>query len=251
MGSFDYDGELRHYDARLREAADVRPTDHILDIGCGAGQTTRAAARRAVRGSALGVDISAEMIARARVASRDVPNVRFVEADAQNFPFPTGTFTLGLSRFGTMFFADPAEAFAGIARALRPGARLVQLVWQDRSHQEWARVIHEAITPDSVPAAGAAFSLSDPAVVRDFLARSGFSGVKLADVHEPVWYGKDPDAALDGTLSLLEASDRLAGLDRDQRKLALDRLRAAIVDHYREDGVWFDARAWLVTAVRA
>ena len=251
MGSFDYDGELRHYDARLREAADVQPADHVLDLGCGAGQTTRAAARRAVRGSALGVDISAGMLARAREAARDLPNIRFAEADAQDFPFEPDAFTLAISRFGTMFFADPAEAFANVARALRPGARLVQLVWQDRNRQEWAKVIHEALTPDAAPVAGPAFSLSDPSEVRDLLAGCGFSGVELADVHEPVWYGPDPDAALAGTLNLLEAGDRLAGLDTAQRDAALDRLRAAMAGHHRADGVWFGARAWLVTARRA
>ncbi|WP_442941395.1 class I SAM-dependent methyltransferase [Nocardia sp. NBC_00403] len=63
---FDYDAELRHYHQRLRDAIDVAPDDNVLDIGCGAGQTTRDAARLAIRGSALGVDASSVMVARAR-----------------------------------------------------------------------------------------------------------------------------------------------------------------------------------------
>ncbi|WP_232792057.1 MULTISPECIES: class I SAM-dependent methyltransferase [Amycolatopsis] len=124
MGAFDHDAELRRYHRRLHEAADVQPDDHVLDIGCGAGEPTRAAAQRATRGSALGADLSASTIARAERAAADVPNVRF----AQVHPFPPAAFTLGLSRFGTMFFEDPPAAFANVARALRLG----QLVWQER-----------------------------------------------------------------------------------------------------------------------
>src|SRR4051812_1722963 len=131
---FDYDAELSRYHPRLVEAMDVRPDDAVLDIGCGAGLTTRTAARTAT--SVLGVDISAAMLAAAH-ARTDLANVRFEQADVQVHPFPPAHFSLAVSRFGTMFFDDPAEAFANIARALRPGARFVQLVWQDGDRQEW------------------------------------------------------------------------------------------------------------------
>ncbi|WP_116199838.1 class I SAM-dependent methyltransferase [Amycolatopsis circi] len=253
MGDFDYDAELRRYDQHLREAADVRPDDHVLDIGCGAGQTTRAAAQRAIRGSALGVDISASMLARAERASADVPNVRFAQADAQVHPFPPAAFTVGLSRFGTMFFEDPAAAFANVARALRPGARLVQLVWQHRSRQEWVTAIHRTLAeadPPSGTAPGDAFSLADPATVRSVLTANGFADVELADVREPVWYGPDPSTALDAVLKLREASDLLAARDAAEKDRALARLRAELTKHHSRDGVWFAARAWLVTARR-
>ena len=56
-------------------------------------------------------------------------NVSFVQADAQAHRFRPGCFDLAISRFGTMFFADPVAASTNIGRALRPGGRLVQLVW--------------------------------------------------------------------------------------------------------------------------
>ena len=64
-----------------------------------------------------------------------------------------------------MFFADPVAAFTNIGRALRPGARLVQLVWQHRDRQEWDAVIDEVFAGDQPTPAPAAdpFSLADPA----------------------------------------------------------------------------------------
>jgi SAM-dependent methyltransferase len=256
ISTFDYDAELRRYHRRLIEAMHVGPGDIVLDIGCGAGQTTRDAARLATRGSALGVDISSAMVARARRlgTAEELQNVRFEQADAQVHPFPPEHFTLGVSRFGTMFFADPVEAFTNIGRALRPGARLVQLVWQDGGRQEWVAAIHRALAGGdsaSGPAAGAgAFSLADPAVVDGVLTAAGFTDVGITDVREPVCYGTDPDAAVDAVLALRMASDRLVRLDADETERALDRLRSVMAAHSTTSGIWFDSRAWLITACR-
>ena len=76
-------------------------------------------------GSALGVDISASAIERARelAQAQGVRNVTFERADAQVHPFPQKRFDLAISRFGTMFFANPAVAFGNAGRALRPAGR--------------------------------------------------------------------------------------------------------------------------------
>ncbi|MFD9734530.1 class I SAM-dependent methyltransferase [Umezawaea sp. NPDC059074] len=253
---FDYDAELRRYQPLLREAFDVRADDHVLDIGCGAGRTTRESARLATGGGALGVDVSAAMVARARelAAAEGLDNVRFEQADAQVHPFPSERFTLGTSRFGTMFFADPVAAFTNIGRALRPGGRLVQLVWQDSGEQEWVAAIQGALAgrdPAPVPpAAGGPFSLADPATVDGVLTAAGFTDVSVNDVREPVYYGADADAAADAVLALRMASEAFVRFDAGEAERALDRLRAVMAGHSTVDGVWFDSRAWLVTARR-
>ena len=129
-----YDAELARHNRHLQIAAGVGADDRVLDIGCGAGQTTREAARAAAQGEAVGVDVSAEMleVARRRSASEGLRNVAFEQADAQSHIFPPASFDLCISRFGVMFFANPAAAFANIGRAMRPGARLVWMVWQSR-----------------------------------------------------------------------------------------------------------------------
>ncbi|TDD21769.1 class I SAM-dependent methyltransferase [Kribbella turkmenica] len=236
---FDYDAELRRYHRRLLPAMNVRPADQVLDIGCGTGLTTRAAAEEAL--SALGVDISAEMVATARKLSEHLPNVSFEQADVQHHQFPPEQFSLAVSRFGTMFFTDPVAAFTNIARALRPGARLVQLVWQDETHQEWYVEIRRTLADTPATAGHAAFSLADPATTERILADAGFTDVQLLDVREPVYYGADVEAALDNLRSLQMAQ----GSDRD-----IDRLRAMLETHLSADGVWFDSRAWIVMAHR-
>jgi SAM-dependent methyltransferase len=253
---FDYDAELRRYQERLRAAVDVHPGDQVLDIGCGTGLTTREAARAAAgrghAGSALGVDRSARMLAHARrlSAREGLHNIAFELADAQVHGFPPQRFSLGISRFGTMFFADPVAAFTNIGQALRPGARLVQLVWQGSEHQEWSTAMRRALgdgQPLSAPG-GDPFSLADPATVNGILTRAGFTDVRLADVREPVYYGPDTAAACDAVLRLREPADLLAGMDAARAERALDRLRTIIAAHDSDDGVWFDARAWLITA---
>ncbi|HKA67836.1 MAG TPA: methyltransferase domain-containing protein [Actinomycetes bacterium] len=253
--AFDYDAELRRYHRRLRTAIDVGPDDRVLDIGCGTGLTTREAAKAAVFGSALGIDISARMVAAARRLSRQhgLRNVHFEQADAQDHPFPAERFSLGISRFGTMFFADPPAAFTNIARALRSGARLVQLVWQDKAHQEWDAVLGNALAGGRTPPAPDAadpFSLADPATTERLLTAAGFADVRVADVREPVYYGPDAEAACSAVLRLQSTRDLLAGLDRTQTDHALQRLRAILAGYQTADGIWFDSRAWIITAHR-
>jgi SAM-dependent methyltransferase len=252
-GQFDYDAELSRYHRHLLTAMDVGPDDDVLDIGCGSGLTTRAAARSAVSGSAVGVDLSAERLAAARRLSEQegLHNVRFERADAQTHPFPAQGFSLGISRFGTMFFTDPKAAFTNIARALRPGARLVQLVWQDRRHQEWDAVVRRTLAGGrTVPGIGAEpFSLADPAAAERVLTAAGFTDVQVSDVREPVYYGPDAEAACDVVRGLWMTEDLVAELGPVQAEQALDRLRDLLTARQTADGVWFDSRAWIVTSV--
>jgi SAM-dependent methyltransferase len=252
-----YDAELRRHNEVLRRAASVRLTDHVLDLGCGTGQTTRHAARTARAGSALGVDVSAPAIERARELARaeGLGNVTFEHADAQVHRFPDHRFDLAISRFGTMFFDDPVAAFVNIGRALRPAGRLVMIVWQPGERNEWDVAIRRCLAgPEGPVAAGSAgpdaFSLADPPTVREILGAAGFAGIALTDVHEPVYYGPDVAAALAWVRGFTCTSETLKRLDPGAAARAVERLREMLAAHLGDDGVWFHSRAWLVTARR-
>jgi len=230
-----------------------------VDIGCGAGQTTREAARLARAGSALGVDVSAPAIERARELARvqGMRNVTFERADAQVHPFPREHFDLAISRFGTMFFDDPVAAFTNIRRALRQAARLVILVWQAHERNEWEAAIRRALAgPEGSPAAASAapgpdpFSLGDPPAVTEILEAAGFAEVTFTDVDEPVYYGPDVATALDWVNGFAITKDALSRLDPAAAARAEGRLREMLAAHLSGTGVWLGSRAWVVTARR-
>ena len=256
-GPVAYDAEVRlHYEV-LRRACGVQPHEHVLDIGCGPGQTTCEAARLARAGSALGVDISESAIDRARelAQAQGVQNVTFERADAQVHRFPRECFDLAMSRFGTMFFDDPVAAFANVGQALRPAGRLVMMVWQAGERNEWEVAIRRSLAgPGGTPAVGSAgpdaFSLADPAAVTGILEAAGFAGVTFTDVHEPVYYGPDVSAALDWVRGFASTRDVLSRLDPAAAARAVGRLREMLAAHLSGSGVWFDSQAWIVTACR-
>lgn len=249
-----YDAELARHNVHLRAAADVGVSDRVLDIGCGAGQTTRDAARVATKGFVLGIDTSSEMleIARQRADEARLGNVAFEQGDAQVHAFPAAGFDLCISRFGVMFFADPEAAFANLGRAMRPGGRLAWMVWQSQKHNsEWSTAIRQALgLDDPIPTeAAAAFSLGDPAIVTGQLSTAGFASIGFAEVREPVFYGPDVDTALDVLTSFEFVKTALARADVPDN--AMRRLRGLLEAHLTADGVFFNSRAWIVTACRA
>jgi SAM-dependent methyltransferase len=253
----DYDAELRRHNGALRRAYEIGPEDRVLDIGCGAGQTTRDAARLASDGWALGVDISKEMIERARslAEAEGVRNITFEHADAQDHRFSTERFDLAISRFGTMFFRDPIAAFSNIGQGVRPNGRLLMMVWQGHERNEWSVSIERALATaigSSVPAPRGPdpFSMADPETVRRILDEAGFTDITFSEVNEPVFYGRDVTAALEWVRGFASTKEVLDRLDPLSCELALERLREALAAHAREAGIWFDSQAWIVKAIR-
>jgi SAM-dependent methyltransferase len=169
------------------------------------------------------------------------------------YRFDPAGFDVAISRFGTMFFSDPAAAFANIAAALRPEARLVLLVWQRREDNEWAREIDAALGDAARPSPPGAdpFSLADAEATARILERAGFGGVRVEDVHEPVLYGNDVDAALAIVRGFQDTSAALASLSAGEAARTVERLRDMLAAHHSDErGVVLDSRSWLITARR-
>ena len=251
----DYDTELHLHNEVLRRACDIRRNEHVLDIGCGIGLTTREAARSAAMGRVLGVDTSAAILARARqlAEAQELHHVSFEEGDAQVHLLPPAYFDIAISRYGTMFFRDPVAAFRNIRGALVPGGRLVMMVWQDHAANEWSTSIQQCLASDKLEPIVSMegldpFSLSDPTKVERILTEAGFAETSFIDVREPVYYGENVDVAIEWVRRFLFVRELLQRLDAASAERALERLRELLAAHGDGSGVWFDARAWIVTS---
>lgn len=248
-----FDLVLGYYQPMFETACGVRIDDHVLDIGCGTGATTRAAARAARRGTALGVDLSSCMLDLARVlaAQEGLVNVRFERADVQVHPFPAAAFDVAISRTGAMFFGDPEQAFLNIGRALTSGGRLTLLTWQPTSRNAWFAAFAAALlgtAPTPPPHAPGPFSMSDPHQVRRLLEATGFRDIEITGLTGPTTYGRTVDEAhkhLMGQLGWM-----LENRAPEDRPRATQALRDTLAAHAGSEGVQFDSATWLVTAQR-
>jgi ubiquinone/menaquinone biosynthesis C-methylase UbiE len=154
------------------DRAKLKPGERVIDVGCGTGATAIAFAQEvAPPGHVLGVDISGPMLERARQsAPKDLP-VDFVLADATVYPFEPASFDVLASRFGVMFFADPALSFANMRKALRPSGRLAFACWREPRENPFfmaplqAAYKHVPKLPQQGPEDPGPFSFADEARV--------------------------------------------------------------------------------------
>ena len=244
----------------MLDAARLQPGECVLDVGCGHGTSTFEAAERvAPSGRAVGVDISAAMLepAHQRVTAAGLDNVELMQADAQVHGFDAGSFDVVISRFGTMFFDDTEAAFANLARALRPGGRLVFVCWQDPLKSEWVAVAVGAAVatlgraPDlGPPGAPGPFALADSDRLTQLLTAGGFRDVTLETVTRPVRIGHNPEDAARYIISLPQSQQLFAGAPDDTVTEAVKALRTAFAPYAGAHGVVMDSTAWLVSAYR-
>ncbi|GII30476.1 class I SAM-dependent methyltransferase [Planotetraspora mira] len=254
-----YDAMNSGFNEPLLAAASIGERDHVLDIGCGNGQITRLAARRAPQGRALGVDLSAPMLERARATAAEeaITNVTFEQGDAQVHPFAHSAFDVAVSRFGIMFFTDSVAAFTNIGRALRPEGRLAFICMRSAdAGEDFARALRPlyALLAERAPAGGSGdpqqgpASLADPDRIRHVLTNAGFTGVTHDDVTAPMIFGRD---AADAARFIFDMGPMRFNLrDADPRAVAQAReeVTAGLVSHEGPGGVRLDGSHWLVTA---
>jgi SAM-dependent methyltransferase len=237
------------------EAAGITPDARVLDVGCGSGGLTLAAARAARHGEAVGIDLSGRMVAVAResAAAQGVGNVAFVQGDAQVFAFGSESYDVVVSCTGSMFFSDQVAAFRNLSTALRPGGHVVLLSWQGPGRNEWFSTFVDAMTLGRPPAppppeAPSPFAHADPARTEHILTAAGLDGVRIRSIEEPMYFGGTADEGYEVLSHLLAW---MAGsLTPEQRDAAFGRLRASLEEHQTPDGVAYGSAAWLITARR-
>jgi len=253
-----YDRQLAPFTEALMQHVRIGPNDTVLDIGCGCGVTTLQAAQGAR--AALGVDISHPLVGiatdRARAAAVD--NVSFVVADAQTHPFDEGQFDVIISQFGLMFFDDPEGAFANLRRALASGGRTTFISWQELDANEWLMVVGRAVAryvelPNLGGRAGGPgmFALKNPDETAALLAEVGFTRIAIEPISTTILLagGGNLDESIDFLLGMGMVRGLLGRLDDDERRAAVDEIRATLTQHCELDvGVPLGAAGWLVSA---
>ncbi|MGD0867812.1 MAG: class I SAM-dependent methyltransferase [Rhizomicrobium sp.] len=235
--------------------AAAKPGEHVIDIGCGCGTATLLLARAVgPKGSIAGVDISAPMLAvaraRAHAAQADIP---FIEADASLHDFQP-TFDLVFSRFGVMFFADPAAAFANIHKAVAPNGRLAFVCWRAMPENAWAfapfaaakHLLPPQEAPD--PHAPGPFAFADGARLTDILARAGFRDIKLEKFDGAMNMGDTAAEAANEALNIGPLARAAAELDEATRAKILGVVTTAMQKFAGPRGVAPPAACWLVSA---
>ena len=168
------------------------------------------------------------MLERARQsAPKDLP-VDFVLADATVYPFEPASFDLLASRFGVMFFADPALSFANMRKALRPSGRLAFACWREPRENPWMMAPLQAVykhvpkLPQQGPEDPGPFAFASEARVHRILGEAGFTGIAMepCPLSLDVAIGRGLDAAVQGALEIGPASRALEGQPAELRAAA-------------------------------
>ncbi|QVQ52910.1 class I SAM-dependent methyltransferase [Spiractinospora alimapuensis] len=232
------------------DEAAIGPSDQVLDIGCGSGHSTRAAALRASRGHVHGIDISQAMLRVARTdAEREgIDNVTFLEADAQTHAFDAAAYDVAISRAGVMFFDDPVAAFGNVRSALRPGGRFVFLCHRDAPGvaQDLMAVLSQHLEPptDATPPP---VDFTDDADLIRLCDAAGFSSARASAIEYECHWGDEREETVDFVLNV-HLRMLTAGLDPEARRDVSAALDTLLIPHTDAEGITLPAHGWLVTA---
>jgi SAM-dependent methyltransferase len=230
-------------------------TRGVLDIGCGSGVTTFAAARR-VRpgGKCVGVDISATLLelARQRASREGLGNVSFVEADAQTYAFEPNSVDAVISRFGVMFFDAPEAAFTNIRRATRPESKLAFVAWRSPAENPFMTTAARAAAPllpsmkRPDPDAPGQFAFADAGKVRRILQAGGWKNIEVQSIDVPTQIAEAD--LFTYVMKLGPVGLALKDADGQTRDAVSAVVQAAFRPFIKQGAARFDAACWLVTA---
>ena len=241
----------------LLARAAARAGECVIDVGCGWGGLSVALARQVSPGGrVLGLDVSAPMLARARALQPAGLPLDFVLGDATVYPFEATRADLLFSRFGVMFFGDPARSFANMRTGLRRGARVAFACWREPRENPWlmlplqAACRHVPRLPEVGPEDPGAFSFAAEARVRGILERAGFIAIRLEPVSLSLDLatGKGLENAVGTAVGIGPAARALEGQPAALRAAATESVRSALAKHQVGDRVPLPAAIWIVTA---
>ena len=248
-----WSSSTRQFIPALLDAAQLAPSMSILDVGCGPGYVSTAAAERGA--IPTGVDFSKEMIA---IARRMFPQLQFRQGDAQDLPFDDASFDRVIANFALLHVAEPERAFMDANRVLKPGGRFAFTTWAKSSENPFVKLVDDAIRAHAnlevdLPPGPPHYLFESEEEFRKALERAGFDGSSMTfKVHRIEWKVPSARFVFDAELN---AGVRTAGLLARQTPDALRKIQSAIeksVQRYAtKDGFAIPKGAYVIAARKA
>lgn len=255
-------GGLTQHSEAIFPTLPVRAGDRVLDVGCGFGDTAIKLAKLVgSTGEVVGVDCCDAFLeyARGDAQARGLGNVSFVRGDAE-IALPTDQYDLVFARFGTMFFVNPVAGLRNMRKALRPGGRMVHIVWRNRVDNPWLSMAKDVVLrflpppgPDAQTCGPGPFSMSDEPTVRAMMMAAGYDDIQFRRVDAPVLVGKDVHDAIAFQLAIGPAGEvfREAGELAEQKREQIEAALAEAINQQQigAEGIVMDSSSWVISAI--
>jgi ubiquinone/menaquinone biosynthesis C-methylase UbiE len=219
----------------LLDAVGVRSGESVLDVACGTGAVSRAAARRAGPGGrVVGVDLSSGMlaVARSRAGEAGAAPIEYREAAAEALPVPPLSFDVVLCQQGLQFASNPRAAVRSMGAALAPGGRLAIAVWGLREPPlGWlalADALGRHIDESASTAMLAPFRLADVDALRELVRDAGFAHVEVVEHNRTVRFGVPPQEFARGIVLASPLADTFSAASRARQQAILAEVAEAV-----------------------
>lgn len=251
---------LTHHSAAIFPSLPVKEGDHVLDVGCGFGDTAiQLAERVGPDGKVVGHDCCTAFLdfGRKDVESKGLTNVSFIEGDALLDHFDP-EFDFVFSRFGTMFFANPVAGLRNMRTALKPGGVMTHIVWRTPDDNPWLSMAKDVVLgflpppgEDARTCGPGPFSMADEPTVRKMMEIAGYEDITFTRVDAPVLVGRTVDDAIDFQLTIGPAGEvfREAGEEAEKKRAEIEAALAKAIDAEKKeaDGIVMASSSWVIS----